>query len=116
MATANVIDKLTRKPPGPVNTVSNNSNGQTEGDLARASAAKLPTAARRPKPKIGLQLRDPGDAGFNCLDLVNGLNGVCVALDEYIVTHASGVDNHACQLATAAMVLSSIVQDRLEVP
>jgi hypothetical protein len=80
----------------------------------RPPAKKRPR--RAPGPKIGLHLRESDDARFNCLDLVNALNGVCVALDDHIVNHASGRDNHSCQLATAAMVLSSIVQDRLEVP
>jgi hypothetical protein len=133
------MDKSTHKvSPGPVNTISNNTTPLTEGDLDRATAAKLGAAAepamssenvtpirpsakmRRPRgPKIGLSLSESDEfAGFSSLDLLNGLNGVCVALDDYMVSGegGGGGGNHACQLARAAMVLSAIVQDRLLVP
>jgi hypothetical protein len=74
-----------------------------------------PATKRRSRgPKIGLSLSESDEfAGFSSLDLVNGLNGVCVALDESIV---NGGGNHACQLVQAAVVLSAMVQDRLLVP
>jgi hypothetical protein len=66
--------------------------------------------------KIGLHLSELECDEFSSVDLVNGLHGVCVALDEVIVDGAAHDLNHACHLAMAAKVLSSLVQDRLVLP
>ena len=63
-------------------------------------------------PRIGVKLAEsePG-TGFSTLDVINGLHGVCVALDTCVVTNGDTSDN-AQYLVQAAKVLSRIIQDR----
>lgn len=70
-----------------------------------------PRRARR-APKQGLFLRDAEESdGFTALDLVNGLNGVCIALDAM----AGEADKDlTARLAMAAKILSILLADRVE--
>jgi hypothetical protein len=76
-----------------------------------------PPKARRPRRKkgagSGLLLResDKGE-GFTTMDVVNGLHGVCFAAQQLV----QGEDdiNVSQQLHIAAMILSSILEDRIE--
>jgi hypothetical protein len=64
------------------------------------------------KPK-GLLLRESApDEGFSTLDLVNGLQGVCQALDG-ICGDAHDSD-HVFRMAMAANVLSTMLANRVE--
>ncbi len=78
--------------------------------------ADQPSKPRRPRSKRsrkGLLLRASEDSeGFTTTDLINGLHGVCVALDDAIVNRFDG--NNAQYLAQAAKVLSTMVRDRVE--
>jgi hypothetical protein len=66
-----------------------------------------------PEAKRVLPLRDDSSDsdGFTTLDLVNGLHGVCLALDELFNDQAD--INHAHELAMAAKILSAMLADRL---
>jgi hypothetical protein len=61
----------------------------------------------------GLLLVESGEFdGYSTLDLVNGLHGVCNALDQ-LEGSAQSLDQVA-ELSMAAKVLSSILQNRVE--
>jgi hypothetical protein len=78
-------------------------------DLGTAKSRR----ARLRRPKKGLLLRDSDDTdGFTTLDLVNGLQAVCEALDGSAGTADT---DFVCGLAMAAKVLSSMVADRVEI-
>jgi hypothetical protein len=70
-----------------------------------------PRRARR-APKQGLFLRDSAESdGFSTLDIVNGLNGVCTALDAM----AGNEDqDFVHRLAMASKILSALLADRVE--
>lgn len=71
-----------------------------------------PAETRRPRrPPAGVRLSESGEFdGFMTIDVLNGLHGVCLALD--LVTDASDFDQG--ELATAARVLASILQNRVD--
>lgn len=66
------------------------------------------------RPDKFLRLRESNESdGFTTLDLVNGLNGVCIALDESAGgTHDS---DSVHRLSMAAKILSTMVADRVEI-
>jgi hypothetical protein len=69
--------------------------------------------AKRAQRK-GLLLRDSDESdGFSTLDLVNGLQGVCHALDQSI-GQSFDID-YVQRLSMAANVLATMVADRVEV-
>jgi hypothetical protein len=73
---------------------------------------------RRPRPpkRNGLHLSASDDGeGFGTLDVVNGLHGVCLALDAEAASHSCSDINYVADLAMAARVLSSILQNRVEI-
>jgi hypothetical protein len=79
-----------------------------------ATANVTPIRPRLKRPKQGLLLRDSDDGdGFTTLDLVNGLQAVCVAID------ASAGGTHDTdfvhRLAMAAKILSTMLADRVEI-
>ena len=67
------------------------------------------TLLPKPRPKLKLSESDEGTE-FTTLDVVNGLHGVCVALDDAVVNEFN--KDNAEYLAQAAKVLSTIVRDR----
>lgn len=70
-----------------------------------------PRRARR-APKHGLRLRDSEESdGFTALDLVNGLNGVCVALDAMA---GEATPDLTQRMVMAAKILSILLADRVE--
>lgn len=85
------------------------------GDAGSPAGGKPPR--RRRPPTIKMQkLRDDtrDDDGFSTLDCINGLRGVCTALDELVVTQDTGDNNLIADLCQAAKVLSSLLGDRVE--
>jgi hypothetical protein len=67
--------------------------------------------SRRSKERIGVKLTESEpETGFCTLDVVNGLHGICVALDESVVSNSNF--NNTEYLVQAAKVLSAIIQDR----
>jgi hypothetical protein len=74
---------------------------------------EVPMASRK-KGAVLLRASDENEA-FTTLDLVAGLHGVCEALDDQVGT--ASLDLRAIQrLSMAARVLSSMVNDRVEIP
>ena len=64
----------------------------------------------------GLRLRQSNEEdGFTTLDVINGLRGVCVALDDYVATNSCPDVDQAANLSMAANVLSAIIADRVEI-
>ena len=80
----------------------------------RATEAAYKATLRRLSIKQGLILRESEETdGFSTLDVVNGLQAVCVALDESAGgTH--GVE-HVHRLSMAAKVLSTMASARVEI-
>jgi hypothetical protein len=71
-------------------------------------------ASRKEKGALLLRASHENE-GFTTLDLVAGLHGVCEALDDQVGT--CSLDFGAVQrLSMAARVLSSMVNDRVEIP
>ncbi len=68
-----------------------------------------PRGARRRPPGVRLADSDEHD-GFSTLDVINALHGVCQALDVAF----DNADISPQELATAARVLASIVQSRVD--
>jgi hypothetical protein len=69
-------------------------------------------ARRTKKDYLHLLQSDEFD-GFSTLDLVNGLHGVCEALDS--LPGAERSIEQYCELSMAAKTLSSILQHRVEI-
>src|SRR5258708_18076909 len=71
---------------------------------------------RRPHPaKVQKLLDDTRDRdGFSTLDVINGLRGVCCALDQAAATESCREVDLVCDLSMAAQVLSSMLGDRVE--
>jgi len=69
------------------------------------------------KPKEGTILLRASAEGesFSTLDVVAGLHGVCEALDDTVGTGCMA-RNTIQRLSMAARVLSSILNDRVEIP
>lgn len=83
------------------------SGGDTSGT---GGTAKKPRAPR--KPKAGMVLFESGEfEGFSTENVLDGLHGVCVALDQLDMTTSD--PDLASELAIAARVLSSILQRRV---
>jgi hypothetical protein len=72
---------------------------------------KKPRVRRAKRRGLLLAESDEFD-GFSALDLVTGLHGVCTALDQLAGSEQS-LDQFA-ELSSAAKILSSIVQNRVE--
>jgi hypothetical protein len=73
---------------------------------------------RRPRERVRLYLKlthSKEDEGFTTLDVVNGLRGVCRALDLAAVDSSCSDIDHVGDLAMAARVLSEMVGDRVEI-
>ena len=74
--------------------------------------AGKPRRARLKRPREGLLLRDSNDGeGFSTLDLVYGLQGVCVAIDASSRHDTDFVH----RLSMAAKILSTMLADRVEI-
>jgi hypothetical protein len=72
---------------------------------------KPPAKPRYHRPPSGVHLRESDEFdGYSTLDVVNGLHGVCLALDIC----ADNRDVNRDELAIAARVLSSILQRRVD--
>ena len=87
--------------------------------ISAANSSSAPTALkklrRRAKPKAGLLLFESGEfEGFSTQDVVNGLHGVCLALEHLTVDYSER--DLAAELSIAAKILSSIVQRRVASP
>lgn len=77
---------------------------------------KPPRGRKRARKVIAdyLKLRESDDGeGFTTLDLVEGLAGVCRALDDAAVTDGCRNTNLVCNLAQAAKVLSDMAANRV---
>jgi len=73
-------------------------------------APTAPKKARAPRAKAGLVLAESGEFdSFTTQDVLNGLHGVCLALD----LKGDDCDIEEGELATAAHVLASILQSRV---
>jgi hypothetical protein len=74
---------------------------------------KPPKRPRKPRSDV-LKLRGrDGNEGFTTLDLINGLRGVCRALDDVCVNHGGIEADFAADLAMAARALSEIIGNRV---
>jgi hypothetical protein len=69
--------------------------------------------AHEPARFLRLRFQDE-DEDFTSQDLINGLRGVCSALDEAAVNHSCRDIDHVGDLAMAAKVLSQMLGDRSE--
>jgi hypothetical protein len=71
-------------------------------------------ASSRPRPSL-LKLRfHDGEESFDTLDIINGLRGVCYALDRIAVTDGGRDGDQIGDLSMAAKVLSHMLGDRVE--
>lgn len=81
-----------------------------------AGPPKPPRRQRKAKRHF-LHLTGSKDGeNFTTLDILNGLRGVCRALDTAAVDSGCGDVDHVGDLAMAAAVLSEMVADRVEIP
>ena len=70
-----------------------------------------PRKPRVIKERIGVKLRESDEGeDFSTLDVVNGLHGVCIALDGAIIDQFN--PDNAEYLVQAAKVLSTMMRDR----
>jgi len=84
----------------------------------RSSGEPLPPKTRRARKKKrnGLHLCESSERdGFTTLDVVNGLHGVCCAMDAEAATHGCQDIDYVADLSMAAKVLSSILASRVEI-
>jgi hypothetical protein len=86
------------------------------GGSTDSSSITSPHSKRgKRKPKAGLLLFESGEFdGFSTQDVVNGLHGVCTALEHLVVDFND--QDQAQELSIAAKVLASIVQHRVASP
>lgn len=74
------------------------------------------TRIRRRKKKSGLRLCDSDEYdGYSTLDVVNGLHGVCCAIDAEAASNGCRDVDYVANLSMAAKVLSSILANRVDV-
>lgn len=87
-----------------------------ESNGSAAEAAAPEKVARRRKPRAGVLLFESDEYdGFKTHDLINGLHGICEALDILMVDYP-GHQEATVELSIAAKILSSILQGRVASP
>jgi hypothetical protein len=82
-----------------------------------APEAPQPEKIARPrKPRAGVLLFESDEFdGFTTQDLINGLHGVCAALDTLMVDYPRDTET-ATELSIASKILSSILRRRVASP
>lgn len=84
----------------------------------RSGGGPPPPKTRRPrkKQKNGLRLCESDEHdGYSTLDVVNGLHGVCCAIDAEAASNSCRDIDYVANLAMAAKVLSSTLANRVEI-
>ena len=83
--------------------------------ISAGAGTEQPPSGPHPPRRQYLRLCESDDSeGFTTLDLVNGLHGVCCAIDQEAASNGCQDTNYVARLSMAAKVLSSIVASRVD--